>query len=164
MPTPPCAIIESAQGASSMVLLVVLRIRCSTSTPVPLAAIFTVICFSKPVSGSVGSVASSTPSFDRDVHRPIVRRVGQHAVLGSKPDAMPAARLPCRLARFAQALVKFLEDVLTARKGISHDARADVARDDDFDLAVRDAITVRPALVTGLFNFHGCHNADRKKK
>ena len=116
---------------------------------------FTTICFSSPVSGSTGSVASSTSPLMLDVYRPVIGRIGAHRILGSGPDAVSAARHPGRLAGFAQGLREFLEEVLAAHKCIAHDARANNAGNDQLDFSIGNAVAVRPALVAGLLDLDG---------
>ena len=104
-----------------------------------------------------------------DVYRPVVRRIALHGIFGRDPQAVAAARLPLRLARFAELLLIFLEQVLASHEPVPHDAGTDVAGDDRLHHAVRDAIAIGPALVAGFFDFdcrgsaHGQNRQDDGK-
>src|ERR1039458_9435033 len=77
---------------------------------------------------------------DRDV----VRRPGGHRVLGSLPNAVPAAQLKLALAGLAKLLGILLEQVLAPDEPEPDDGQ--------FDVAVTDPIAVGPALVIDLLN------------
>src|SRR5438552_9019453 len=79
------------------------------------------------------------------------RRRGRR--LRSHPQTMSAAILPCGFSAPAHLPGKFVEQIAAADEGVAHDARSDVASDNQFHFAIGHAIAVRPSLIVCFLDF-----------
>src|SRR5207249_3938091 len=84
----------------------------------------------------------------------VVWDVRKFLVLGREPEAMAAADFPLALAVAAELLVVIFQNILTMRRAVGENARADIEADDQLGLFVREKEIVFPAAVTGLFDQH----------
>ena len=113
---------------------------------------------------TVGALKGLLFLFWSFVYGAVIGGVTLHRVFGRDPQPVPAAGLPAGLTRLAQLAGELFEEVLAAHEAVMHDARADIARDDDFDFTVRDAIAVRPAFEIDFFDFDCSHSAQGKSQ
>jgi hypothetical protein len=91
--------------------------------------------------------------WDLDGNR--VRGPGGNRIFRRLPNTITAAELKLLLTALSELFGEFLEQIFSAHEGVAHDARPDIASNDQLHGAIADQIAVGPALPGDLLHFDG---------